>query len=137
MSATHVVTGFTLAAAIVQGVILVTFPIPPIEVHSLNYDAGVIHQDRTITTDSEFFPAEWRATIISAETFLPVAGCTGRGFWNYTEGNRVAELALPVWVGQDGCTREYLQMIGGEFYPVASWHWGDEFTKQTGRKFRP
>ena len=138
MSTAQLVVGVVAASAMVQGLVSLALPdVQPIVVHSLDYRAGVVHQDRTVNTDAEFFPAEWRASVIDADTKMPVEGCSGRGFWNYTSGRYTAPLDLPEWVGQDGCTPEYLRTVGGEFYPVASWHWGDEYTKKTGDKFKP
>lgn len=137
MSVANVVSGFAVGGALIHLAINVAFPVPPIVVHSLNYKDGKIHQDRTITTDSNFFQARWDAFIISADTKRPVAGCSGTGSYPYPEGRKVADLSIPKWTGAKGCTPEYLRTIGGEFIPVAFWYWGEDSVDKEGPAFKP
>lgn len=109
----------------------------PIEVHSLKYNNGIVQQERTITTEAEYFPAQWQAAVYSMETGLPVPFCEGGGFWNYSAGHAVANIPLDEWSGSEACTAEALRELGGSFQPVASWHWGDEFTLHKGEVFKP
>lgn len=138
MSTTNLVIGGAVFAGVFQVAILAITPeVPPIQVHDLGYSSGTIHQSRTITTKDDFFPAQWRATIVSVDTGKPVVGCSGSGFWPYKEGHVVADIPLPEWVGSDACTPEYLRSLGGEFKPVASWYWGNDKTSHVGPPFKP
>ena len=64
--------------------------VPPIRVHSLSFDGTVVHQDRTVTTDTGdgVFWAQWNASVVSVKTGQPVDACTGSGSWNYKAGRR-------------------------------------------------
>ena len=138
MSTIHLAIGMTLAAGVTQAALMVVLPEPEaITVHSLTYIDGVVHQDRTVVAENETFPAEWRAFIMDADTKLPVDGCSGSGFWPYPKGRRVADIPLPEWVGSETCTREYLTALGGQYYPLASWHWGNDGTSKKGKTFTP
>lgn len=138
MSTSNLIVGGVIVGGALQLVAWTVLPEEqPIRVHSLIYQDGVVYQDRTVTTEDEFFPAQWRAVIVSASNNEPISGCSGEGFWPYTAGRRVAQIPLSEWVGAEGCTPEYLRSIGGEFYPVASWYWGNDKTSQTGETFRP
>jgi hypothetical protein len=138
MSTANFVVGMSLAAAVTQATLTLILPeAPPIDVHSLTYKDGLVYQDRTVTADSDYFPAEWRASIVDHLTRIPVDGCVGSGFWNYPAGRKVAEVPLTEWVGSDTCTPEYLRGLGGEFYAVASWHYGNSSTIATGEPFKP
>lgn len=138
MSTAHLVAGVVGASVILQGLVSLALPdLPPIEVHSLTYKDGIVHQDRTVVAEGDTFPAEWRAFVMDANTKQPVDGCSGSGFWPYKAGRRVAEIPLPEWVGSETCTREYLASLGGEYYPLASWHWGNDGTSKKGKPFTP
>lgn len=139
MSTAQLVVGVVAASAMAQGLVSLALPdVSPIEVHSVEYNNGIVTQSRTVTAEGDFFPAEWRAKIYSASTNIPVDGCDGSGFWNYTTGYLDAPIPLHEWVGSDICTPEYLRSIGGEFYPMASWHWGNDQTKpKRGPNFKP
>lgn len=138
MSGINLVVGGIGAAIALQLAALAVLPdVKPIVVHSLNYSDGIVHQDRSITAEGGTFPAEWRASIIDTVTQKPVPECSGSGFWPYKTGRQTAPIPLHEWVGSDACTPEYLRGLGGEYYPVASWHWGNEFITKSGPVFRP
>ncbi|MBM1556656.1 hypothetical protein JQV19_08350 [Sulfitobacter mediterraneus] len=138
MSTAHLAIGSVAVLAAAQGLLSLVLPdVSPIEVHSLKYANGIMTQSRTVSADGEFFPAEWRAEIHDADTNKPVEGCAGSGFWNYQTGHLDAEMTLMRWTGSDTCTPEYLRSIGGRFYPVASWHWGNDGTSKKGGTFAP
>lgn len=138
MSTTNMIVGGAVVGGLLQLTLSLVLPEEkPIVVHSLRYEGGKVFQDRTITTEDEFFPAQWKAVIVSVETQRPVDGCSGQGFWPYPEGRKTAPIPLTEWVGSETCTPEYLQSLGGEFYPVAYWYWGNDKTDHTGETFRP
>lgn len=138
MSTAHLAIGSVAVLAAAQGLLSLVLPdVSPIEVHSLQYSSGTMVQSRTVHAEGEFFPAEWRAEIHDADTGRPVEGCTGSGFWNYQTGHLDAEMTLMRWTGSDTCTPEYLRSLGGQFYPVASWHYGNDETAKRGRTFTP
>ncbi len=107
--------------------------LPPIEVHDLHYDAGVIYQDRTVRTDEPAFFAYWTAKIVRADTGEPVPWCAGYGSWAYEPGRATYPLPLPEWVGNPACTVESLNP--GIYRPVAVWSWGDDQTSHEGEPF--
>ena len=105
-------------------------PAPRIQVHSLTYEAGVVHQERTVRVGppATVFWAQWQAEVIDAETEAPVRGCVGNGSWNYAEGYRVFDIPLGEWVGQPiTCTPDILP---ARFYLRASWYWGEDQTSK-------
>lgn len=139
MSYANLAVGAILVAGALQ--LAVTTVVPdtrPIVVHSLNYVDGMIHQHRTVTTETGgFFPAQWRAFLVDADTKKAVEECSGAGFWPYESGTITAEMSLARWTGNEGCTVEFLRELGGEYCPVASWHWGNDSTSKQGDCFRP
>lgn len=138
MSFSQLLVGTSIVGATLNLVVLSVLPDPaPITVHSLAYTQGNILQERTVKTEGEYFPAKWSAAIYSVDTGEPVSLCTGNGFWNYSSGYRTAEIPLNEWVNRDECTIEVLRKVGGSFQPVASWHWGDDFTIHKGVVFTP
>lgn len=138
MSYINLTVGVVAVAGAAQLVINATLPsVPPIVAHSLTYIDGTVYQDRTVTSEAEFFPAQWKSVIVDAATDRPVPGCSGSGFWPYKSGRITAEIPLDEWVGSDTCTPEYLRGLGGEYIPVASWYWGGESTEKEGAPFRP
>lgn len=136
MSTSQFAVGFVAVLGLGQLALTSILPEPkPITVHSLTYEGGAIFQDRTVTAEDEFFPAQWRAYVMDAATDKPIPECTGEGFWPYKTGRGTFELPLAEWTGNAACTVEFLRSYGGEFYPVASWHWGNDFEKATGAVF--
>ena len=132
MSLTHTVAGVgVIAGGLVALTGLVIPEVPPIEVHALQYEAGVIHQDRTVTTESEYFFASWRAEIKDQSGLIV---CEGGGTWNYTAGQFVAAIPLDVWVGDEGCLE---RLTAGPYTPIASWFWGSDQTTHVGEPFTP
>ena len=129
MSFTNISVGI---GAVSAGLLFVTGsiipPLPPITVHSLTYDAGVVHQERTVEVDppAVVFWAQWRAEVIDATTDAPVPGCVGSGSWNYEAGYKVVDIPIGEWVGQPiTCTPDILP---DRFYLRASWYWGEDQT---------
>lgn len=87
-------------------------PQPPIIVHSLEWRAGVIVQDRTVTSIGKF-TAAWDAEIRDVTTGLVVPGCKGSGVWPYDPGRASHNIPLAEWVGNSECrlARECYQAI--------------------------
>lgn len=136
MSTSQFAVGFVAVLGLGQLALTSVLPDPqPIVVHSLTYDAGMIIQDRTVTAEDQFFPAQWRAYIFDASTDKPIEECSGSGFWPYEAGRQSIPMSLQRWTGNTACTVDFLRSYGGEFYPVASWHWGNDFEKATGATF--
>ena len=117
-----------IVGAIQLGVVPLLPSPPPIEVHSLVYEGGLMLQDRTVRTENDLFPASWRAAIYNAETDKPIEECVGSGFWNYTAGRNTFPIPVDEWVGRDECTVDFLRALNVDVYGVASWHWGDDHT---------
>ena len=105
----------------------------PIEVHSLTYRDGIVIQDRTVTTDTDYFFAFWTAKIVQAESRIAVRHCQGDGSWPYSAGRIAAEIPLDEWVGSSSCTPDSLPP--GTYIPVASWSWGGDSTSHEGEPF--
>lgn len=128
----------TIALALIGGVAVnLVLPGPqPIVVHSLTYSDGVVHQERTITTEQPAFFAAWTAQIVDAATGLPVPHCNGSGSWPYPAGYRVADIPLAEWVGNPLCTPESLDPTK-QYRPVAAWYWGEDQTSHSGQPFKP
>lgn len=136
MSTSQLAVGFVAVLGLGQLALTSVLPEPkPITVHSLTYQGGAIFQDRTVIAEDEFFPAQWRAYVMDADADKPIPECSGEGFWPYKTGRGTFELPLAEWTGNDACTVDFLRSYGGEFYPVASWHWGNDFEKATGPVF--
>ena len=138
MSTSQFAVGFVAVLGLGQLGLTSILPEPkPITVHSLTYVNGSIIQDRTAVADGDYFPAQWRAFIFDTVTNKPVPECTGTGFSPYHSGRIAVNLKLTEWTGRDECTPEFLRERGGTYYPVASWHWGNDFEKATGGVFEP
>jgi hypothetical protein len=136
MSTSQFAVGFVAVLGLGQIALTSVLPDPhPITVHSLTYVSGEIVQDRTVVAEGEFFPAQWRAYIVDAATDKPIPECAGEGFWPYKTGRAAFTIPLDKWTGNTACTVDFLRSYGGEFYPVASWHWGNDFEKATGATF--
>ena len=134
MSMLQVSSGVAALAA--AGAIAVKAILPgpaPIQVHELRFEAGIVYQDRTVTTNGEAFFAQWAARVEDAETGDVVPWCVGSGAWPYEPGRRSVSLPLPEWVGNDACTADSLPP--GLYVPVAVWSWGDDQTSHRGLAF--
>jgi hypothetical protein len=105
---------------------------PPIVVHDLHYDGGLIYQDRTVFGDGDpgGFYAQWTARLIDASTGDTVPGCAGEGAWTYQPGRIVKPIPLAEWVGSDECAPP-----PGQYVPIASWYWGYDQTSHQGQPF--
>lgn len=130
MSMTQTILGSSVLILVGTTVVdLVTPSAPNIVVHALHYEAGVMHQDRTVIPNdgSEVFYAFWAAQIIDANTGAQV--CSGDGSWPYAGGRKVVALPLDEWVGSD------CDLGPGEYVPLAAWYWGSDQTSFTGQPF--
>lgn len=101
---------------------------PPIEVHSLTYDRGVIVQERTINTNGPWL-AIWDAQIMDVSTGKAVPGCAGSGVWQYPPGDLVARVPLAEWVGAP------CKLGPGEYQPIAIFRAGEFKTVARGSEF--
>ena len=138
MSYTNLAIGGAVVGLILQATVSSILPeTKPIIVHDIFYADGLMYQDRTVTTDGGFFPAQWKAFIVDADTNKAVEECSGEGFWPYEAGRINVDMTLARWTGDDRCTVEFLRDLGGCFYPVASWYWGNDFTRAEGEEFCP
>lgn len=140
MSFGQTATGAAIVLSVIQFTVVPLLPSqPPIVVHSLDYAAGAMVQDRTITVQGDKFPARWNAALYDADTDTPIPKCVGAGFWNYAAGHGSYHIPIDQWVGREGeCTTEYLQSLNISVYGVASWHWGnDETPAFKSEVFRP
>lgn len=102
----------------------------PIVVHDLRFDPeqSEMVQDRTVTTDHEFFYAHWVAQFLDEDGR---AVCSGEGDWAYTAGRASARMSIQRWVGDEGC-----QLVEGEKYTArAAWLWGDDQEAKTSEPF--
>jgi hypothetical protein len=133
-----------IAAAILVGgavvgggsaVLQVILPaVPPIQVQSLVYGDGIIHQTRTVTApDGGVFWAQFHAQVIDTNTGKPAPFCDGSGSWNYKAGSATYDIPLPEWVGDARCTPESLP--SSCFRPVATWFWGTDQTSHAGKEW--
>lgn len=119
-------TGQTIAGLAALGVAAQVFITsllpdpPPIEVHSLTYQNGIVHQDRTVNSDVPFFYSKWQAQVVYASSGVAVEGCTGYRAWNYQYGRTVDDKPLAEWVNAPGCT-----LSPGRYRLAASWFFGD------------
>jgi hypothetical protein len=127
MSITNLSVGIGAVSGFLVLVVGAIAPKPaPIQVHSLEFDGGIVHQERTVITDGETFFAWWRAEVVDAATGDPVPQCSGGGDWPYVAGYRVVDVPLGEWVGRpEDCT---LDDLPDQFYLRASWFWGDDQT---------
>lgn len=132
MSLTQTLAGIGVIAGGLVALTGVVIPkVPPIEVHVLEYEAGMVHQDRTVTTDAEFFHASWVAQIQDSGGRVI---CTGEGSWPYSAGTRIVDIPLDEWVGDEGCLD---RLTAGPYTPIASWFWGSDQTTHVGDPFMP
>lgn len=99
---------------------------PPFVVNSLNYEAGVVTQDRTITTSAPAFYAAWAATVENADTGESLHWCEGNGANAYPPGRRAVEFSLQDWTGNPLCT--FASLPSGRYALRASWAWGGQST---------
>lgn len=94
---------------------------PPIEVHSLTYRDGMVHQARTIRpADGRAVAMTWVAEIADAETGLDVPGCHGSGANVYRAGTAEATYPLSEWVGNAACAPAVLEP-GRAYILQAAW----------------
>lgn len=132
MHVTQTIIGAGLLSALIAPVVSIFIPdIPPIVVHDLAVDGGMVTQSRTVTVDGDKFFAKWEAQIENAETGDIV--CKGSGSWNYEVGTMDAKMDLQTWVGQEGCV--YDSLPNGRYVPVATWYWGSDQTSHKGQEF--
>lgn len=125
MSFSHTLVGVVALSAIgTMAANLVLPPVPLIVINSLNYENGMITQDRTINTDADVAFMEWRAEIVDVKTGEPVPECQGQGTWNYTAGRKAIPMTLARWTGNDNCTASVLTSPEG-YYPRATYTWGE------------
>jgi hypothetical protein len=121
MHMTQLAVGTTALAAALHFTVAAILPAPPpIVINSLSYDAGKVLQDRTVNAGAKF-SAVWEARIVSVDSGLVVAGCEGRGDWDYSPGNRVAKIGLAEWVGSTDCTLPPGQYQLFARYRAGSW----------------
>jgi hypothetical protein len=119
MSATQTIAGGAGLAAVMQAAWLAIAPAPPpIQIHSLTYDAGYIVQDRTVNQST--WVAEWKAEIVENGSGETVPNCSGSGFWAYPGGTIAPRISLGEWVGNENCT-----LAPGAYYPRAT-YWDGE-----------
>lgn len=118
-AATLLIGGFALAAS--WAIDLAVPAPPPITVHSLSYDAGLVTQDRTVIADGEVMLMTWGAQVVNAATGEPVPGCTGSGTWPYEAGRREFSMPLDRWVGSLACLPGMLEP--GQYYLRAVYSW--------------
>ena len=127
MSMTQTLIGVAVLGPVLAAAVNLAIPTPPpITIHSLSFDGKVVHQDRTVTTDTGdgVFWAQWNASVVSVKTGQPVEACTGSGSWNYKVGRKDVKMDLAKWTGNAACN---LAALGrGQFYLQATWHWGDD-----------
>jgi hypothetical protein len=127
MSVINTAVGGVGAVAIGTAVLQAVLPGPaPIVVHQLSYEAGIVTQDRTVTTNAPVFFAKWRAQVVNVATGDPLRRCTGGGTWNYKSGRAAYSMPLSQWVGSDACPASSLPE--GAYRLIATWSWGDEQT---------
>ena len=118
--ATQFTIGTGALVLAMQGIWAVIGPTPPpIIVHSITYDAGMITQDRTITTAGPF-KVVWEAAIIDAKTGRIVTGCSGSGAWDYPPGSLSPSFPVAEWVGNDAC-----DLSPGVYVPMATYSAGE------------
>ena len=130
MSTTQMILGSGVLIFVGTTVVDLVTPAPPnIVVHDLHYEAGVMHQDRTVISDegTDVFYAFWAAKIIDANTREQM--CAGDGSWPYAAGRKVVQLPLDEWVGAE------CDLGPGEYIPLAAWYWGSDQTSFTGQPF--
>ena len=128
---TMLVGAVALAATWVIG-LAVPAP-PPITVHSLSYERGVVTQDRTVVSDDEVMLMAWSAQVVNAATGEPVLGCTGSGTWPYAAGRREFAMPLDRWVGSLACMPGMLEP--GQYYLRAVYSWRDWSTTAASPMF--
>lgn len=130
MSFTQTTVGGAVILAALQSVwVLVGPSLPPIEVHSLNYDAGYITQDRTVNTSAPWV-AVWEADIVDAISGRVVDGCHGEGNWSYEPGRKAVRMTVQEWVGNSDCN-----LTEGQYFPRAIYASGTEKIVARGEFF--
>lgn len=130
MSTTQMILGSSVLILVGTSLVDLVTPAPlNIVVHDLRYEAGVMHQDRTVISQggSDVFYAFWAAQILDAKTGEQM--CAGDGSWPYAEGRKVVQIPLNEWVGAE------CDLGSGEYIPVAAWYWGSDQTWFTGQPF--
>lgn len=106
---------------------------PAFVVHELNYEAGIVTQDRSIATNEVAFYAQWAVTVEDVETGASVRWCEGAGANAYPPGRRAVQFSLPDWTGRTLCTPESLP--AGRYALRGSWRWGDHYTSVKSNVF--
>lgn len=114
MSTTQALAAGSALAVGASALLNSIFPLPPIEIHSLTYDAGYIIQERTVNNSGDRLPALYEAAIINKRTGLPV--CEGSGAWRYSDGHAVIRIPVSEWVGGSAC-----DLSPGEYQPMATY----------------
>lgn len=105
-----------------------------IRINKISYDNGVVTQDRTVRSDTDFF-AQWAATVVDAETGDVVPGCSGNGAAPYKPGDKVSKFLLGDWVGSQHCSADSL--TPGRAYELrAVWSWGADSVSATAEFVR-
>ena len=118
------------ALAVAAGIFL---PEPPaITVHSLTYENGIVHQERTIIADAPAFHADWSARVQDQDG---VTVCEGNGSWAYATGYAVFDIPIDDWVGDPGCLDRL--SANHQYRLIAAWNWGDNQTSQVSEPFTP
>ena len=114
MSVTQTMVGGAGLAAIMQAAWLAFAPAPPpIQVHSLRYEAGYIIQERTVARPAVV--AEWHAEIVTRNGSV-VPTCQGTGFWRYAGGTSSPRFSVQEWVNNPLCDLE-----PGFYFPRATY----------------
>jgi hypothetical protein len=135
MSFTHTLVGVVALSAIGTLAANLVLPPPPlIVINSLQYDNGMITQDRTVNSDAEVVFMEWRAEIVDVRSGEPVPECQGQGTWNYASGRKVARMTLARWTGNDDCAASALTSPEG-YFPRATYTWGENQVVGKGAVF--
>ncbi len=107
--------GVALAMSLVLSPLM---PQPPIVIHSLTYDDGVVIQDRTVTTDGPW-TGVWSADIIDTTTGEVAPNCHGEGVWDYAPGRKTPNIPFKEGVGNLLC-----ELPEGEYQLVAIYRAG-------------
>lgn len=133
MSTTQLAVGVAALSMIGSGIVSLVLPQPaPFIVNGLRMDAGIITQDRTITTDQTAFYAQWAATVEDA-TGESIRRCEGSGANAYSPGRKAVTFRLEDWTGKPGCTWESLPP--GLYALRASWRAGEWSTSIKSETF--
>ena len=130
MSIGNTLIGGGLLAAMLQAAWVAVSPFPPpIVIHSLTYQDGMVIQDRTVKAATKF-AAVWTAEIVDATTGAVVAGCSGGGAWDYVPGRKAVEMTVQEWVGSPTC-----DVPAGKFYPRSTYKAGEFYISERGEIF--